>query len=193
MYIVVNERLRRYLPKNIYSSLEDPLVNRYWYGDPGEVWTADVVISGRGKNRKLAIAMENAQCGYRILIPMPSEVDCTELSAALMGKMQNALITSFKDYEIPQSKINAYICESFYYFHFVKSKPSRPSQNVEEFAVQLQMMYKDGKDPFKYEFNRTDRKFGNSWEYRSVENATYEMLGMTTEESRQAFMKMYKN
>ena len=55
------------------------------------------------------------------------------------------------------------------------------------------MMYKDGRDPFKCEFNHTDRKFGNSWEYRSVENATYEMLGMTTEESRQAFMKMYRN
>ena len=96
-------------------------------------------------------------------------------------------------YAIPQSKINAYICTNFSYFHIVKAKPSRPSQNVEEFAIELQMMYKDGRDPFKCEFNHTDRKFGNSWEYRSVENATYEMLGMTTEESRQAFMKMYRN
>ena len=64
---------------------------------------------------------------------------------------------------------------------------------IQEFAIEVQMMYKEGKDPFKYDFNRTDRKFGNSWEYRSVENATYEMLGMTTEESRQAFMKMYRN
>ena len=193
MYIVVNERLRRYLPKNIYSSLEDPLVNRYWYGDPGEVWTADVVISGRGKNRKLAIAMENAQCGYRILIPMPSEVDCEEFRSSIMGKMQNALINSFKDYAIPQSKINAYICTNFSYFHIVKAKPSRPSQNVEEFSIGLQMMYKDGLDPFKSEFNRTDRKFGNSWEYRSVENATYEMLGMTGEEARKAFLTMYRS
>ena len=188
MYILVNDRLRRYLPKNIYSPMD-----RYWNGDPGEVWAADVVISGRGNNRKLAIAMENAQCGYRILIPMPSEVDCVEFQSSIMGKMQNALINSFKDFSIPQPNINAYICESFYYFHFVKAKPSRPSQNAEEFAVEVQQMYKEGKDPFKYDFNRTDRKFGNSWEYRSVENATYEMLGMTTEESRQAFMKMYRN
>lgn len=193
MYIVVNERLRRYLPKNIYSSLEDPLVNRYWYGNPGEIWTADVVIFGRGKNRKLAIAMENAQCGYRILIPMPSEVDCEEFRSSIMGKMQNALINSFKNYVIPQSKINEYICTNFFYFYIVKAKPSRPSQNAEEFAIELQMMYKEGLDPFKYEFNRTDRKFGNSWEYRSVENATYEMLGMTGEETKQAFQKMYMN
>lgn len=124
MYIAINERLRRYLPKNIYSSLEDPLVNRYWYGTPGEVWTADIVISGRGKNRKLAIAMENAQCGYHILIPMPSEVECEEFRSSIMGKMQNTLINSFKDYAIPQSKINAYICTNFSYFHIVKAKPS---------------------------------------------------------------------
>ena len=89
--------------------------------------------------------MENAQCGYRILIPMPSEVDCEEFQSSIMGKMQNALINSFKDFSIPQSKINAYICESFYYFHFVKAKPSRPSQNAEEFAVEVQQMYKEGK------------------------------------------------
>ena len=35
--------------------------------------------------------MENAQCGYRILIPMPSEVDCDEFRSSIMGKMQNAL------------------------------------------------------------------------------------------------------
>ena len=29
--------------------------------------------------------------------------------------------------------------------------------------------------------------------YRSVENATYEMLGMTGEEARKAFLTMYRN
>lgn len=166
-------------------------MDRYWYGDQGKIWTADVVISGRGKNRKLAIAMENAQCGYRILIPMLSEVDYEEFCSSIMGKIQNAMINSFKDYTIPQSKINAYICTNFSYFHIVKAKPSRPSQNVEEFAIELQMMYKDERNSFKCEFNRTDRKFGNSWEYRSVENATYEMLGMTGEEARKAFLTMW--
>ena len=32
------------------------------------------MISGRGKDKKMAIALENARCGFRMVLDMPKEI-----------------------------------------------------------------------------------------------------------------------
>lgn len=84
------------------------------------------------------------------------------------------------------------MCQSFFSLYFVKGK-STVRYPVTDFAMEVQQMYKDGKDPFQYDFNHMDRKFGNSREYRSVEAATLQMFGLIQEEVQQALLKEYKN
>ena len=50
----------------------------------------------------------------------------------------------------------------------------------------------DFKTIFSLEYNRTNRKFGYSREYRDVDMATYHMLGLTEEETMEIFKKRWE-
>lgn len=196
MYIVVNQRLRKYLPKDFCSSDRDPLERNFGYTgrepDPDEnIWAADVVISGRGKDKKMAIALENARCGFRMVLDMPKEIlqpeaDVFECRELLKERIVAAIQEEFITFGIPKENVENYIYNNSFEFSFVKAKPSFPSQNVEEFAESLQEEMKSGmafEDIFSRGFNRTSRKFGICREYRSVDMATYYMLRLTTDQA----------
>lgn len=204
MYIVVNQRLRRYLPKEFCSADRDPLERTYMYGaretDPdGNIWAADVVISGRGKDRRQAIAMENARCGFRIVMDMPKELqemEPYECRECLAEKMEEKIREELLLFGVPENNVDDYICNNSYQFIFVKSKPSFPSQNVEEFAEQMQAEIKEGlafDEVFERAFNRTTRKYGNVRVYRDVDLATYQMLGLSSDETMEIIKKRWES
>ena len=140
MYIVVNQRLRKHLPKDFCSADRDPLERNFGYTgrepDPDEnIWAADVVISGRVKDKKMAIALENARCGFRMVLDMPKEIlqpeaDVFECRELLKERIVAAIQQEFTTFGIPKENVEDYIYNNSYEFSFVKAKPSFPSQNV---------------------------------------------------------------
>lgn len=205
MYIVVNQRLRKYLPKDFCTIDRDPLERTFGYTrqelDPDEnIWAADVVVSGRGKGKKMAIALENARCGFRLVMDMPQEVmqpeaDVFECRELMKERIAAAIQEEFLVFGIPKENVEDYIYNHSYEFTFVKAKPSFPSQNVSEFADNLQEEVKSGmvfEDIFSMGFNRTNRKFGNYREYRDVDMATYYMMRLTTEQAFAILMKRWE-
>ena len=222
MYIVINQRLRKYLPKDFCSAERDPLERTFGYTrqerDPDEdIWVADVVVSGRGKGKKIAIALENARCGFRLVMEIPEvlgeesqdpdmvqenvEIDICEYRELMKERILESIREEFLTFDIPQENVEDYIYNHSYEFIFVKAKPSFPSQNVLEFVESLQERLKSEKseksgivfeDIFSMGFNRTNRKFGNCRDYRDVDMATYHMLKLTTEQTFDILKKRWE-
>lgn len=216
MYIVVNQRLRKYLPKDFCSVDRDPLERTFGYTrqelDPDEdIWVAEVVVSGRGKGKKTAMALENARCGFRLVMGIPEvlgeepqepdcvqenvEIDICEYRELMKERIMEKIREEFLTFGIPQENVEDYIYNHSYEFVFVKAKPSFPSQNVSEFVESLQERLKSGmvfEDIFSMGFNRTNRKFGNCRDYRDVDMATYHMLKLTTEQTCDIFKKRWE-
>lgn len=199
MYIVVNQRLRKYLPKEFCTAERDPLDRNYEREPEGNIWTAYVVLAGRGKDRKIAIALENARCGFRLIMDMPGGLQEMEVSGArelLKEKMEAAIQEELLTFGIPEKNVEEYISNNSYQFLFIKAKPSWPSQNVMEFAEKLQEEIKDGmpfEEIYSREFNRTNRKFGNCRDYRDVDLATYHMMGLTEEQIMEILKKRWES
>lgn len=217
MYIVMNQKLRKYLPKGFCAEEHDPLERTFGYTrqerDPDEnIWVADVIVSGRGKEKKTVMALENASCGFRLVMDIPKvsevlgrklqvpemvqeiddEYSIVEYRELMKERIVESIREEFLTFGIPQANVEDYIYNNSYEFVFVKAKPSFPSQNVSEFAESLQERLKIEKsekndkvfeDIFSMGFNRTNRKFGYCREYRDVEMATYHMLKLTREQT----------
>lgn len=60
MYIVVNQRLEKVLPIDSYIPLNDPSS----YSEPDQIWIADVVLAGRGKERLVALETCSVVIGF---------------------------------------------------------------------------------------------------------------------------------
>lgn len=195
MYIVINQGLRKYLPKDFYDTTHDPLERYVEYAggvkDPEcNIWNADAVVTGKGKNKKVAIAMENACSGFRIVMDIPDDFfnqDGTQCRNLLKDIILDAIIDRFNCFDIPKGNIENYINNNSRDFVFVKAKQTYPSINVSEFVIELQNKITNCdisfKDIFSLEFNRTNRKFGYLREYRDVDMATYHMLGLTEDQT----------
>ena len=172
MYIVINQRLRKYLPKDFHSEERDPLERTFGYTrqerDPdNDIWVADVVVSGRGKGKKTAMALENAHCGFRLVMDIPEvlgvesqerdveqepdcvqekgEIDICEYREIMKERIVEKIREEFLTFGIPQENVEDYIYNHSYEFVFVKAKPSFPSQNVSEFVESLQERLKSEK------------------------------------------------
>lgn len=204
MYLVINQGLRKYLPKDIYDEdYRDPLERYIVYTgkekDPNSnIWNADVIVTGRGKDKIMAIVLENACCGFRIVTDMIDDIDVMDVAAcrnALKEKILSAIRDNLIMFDIPADNVDNYISNNSREFIIVKAKNSFPSHNVLEFKEELETRINDGLDfktIFSLEYNRTNRKFGYSREYRDVDMATYHMLGLTEEETMEIFKKRWE-
>ena len=86
--------------------------------------------------------------------------------------------------DLPEDKILDYT-EAVRKIELVKGKRSTPGIRLEE-LIKNELQWKPGMDPvesFNVRGNWTDRKFGNG-DYRRVDEAVFNMLGMSEEEQR---------
>lgn len=208
MYIAINEKLRKYFPEGFCSTERDPGENYKGSGfDPEDppfyLWYADLTANGRGKNRKVGMMIENSRCGYAFMMPIPewdsiltSTEDTRERQRALneyrnllSGQICQAMTDSLlRDY-YPEMRVYDKIGNDIIY---VKAARISPSGRVQELCKELQERLKPGEDPLDCRVSNTfDRKFGNSGEYRSVEEATAKCLGMDAEDFTQYLKRKY--
>ena len=210
MYIGINEKLRKTLPKGFCSEEQDPYKNMITSGfEPEEprfhMWSADLAVKGRGKNKKTAMVVENARCGFAVmlpLLPIPSV-----LTAPAEEREEDEFQAALKEYrELMSDAIDRAIYEGFradYYpeervsnalgdrIVFVKSNDSF-QHRVTELCERIERnVDSDPMELDRVKLNSGDRKFGNSPWYRRVEDETAECLGMTREEAMEMIRKKY--
>lgn len=228
MVFVIGKKLRSMLPKGIFDEVSDPLardpsatmlVNRGFVepADPGKrIWCAEVTVAGRGKNKKIGVVLESANCGFTVMSHLPqapdfrSESDLEEMDyedrriaekadREAMKAYRNELETVFMDairngmisFSIPENRVLDYT-DTVARVELVKGRRSAPGVRLEE-LIEKELPWKNGDDPiqrFNVRGNWTDRKFGNSSFYRRVESALHSMLGMTEAEC-EAWLKDY--
>ena len=202
--IVVGKKLRSAIPAAILDTYSDPLSrditpwgeDQWNPKDPAaNIWCAELVVSGRGKNRKNGIMLENANCGFAVCAPMPSlpETEDEELSReklmsyrdTLEQTMISTIKTGFLAFCLPEDPVADYV-DTIARVELVKGKPTTPLTRVEELIKEIEWP-KDA-DPstaFRIRSNFDSRKFGNSPWYRRVDEAVCKMLIMTDEEEKQ--------
>ncbi len=209
MIIVIGKKLRKYLPVGVLDDYSDPLARVTWsQEDPDKnIWCAEITVAGRGKAKKSGIVLESANCGFAVIcpmIPLPEmkavdeiedwserrEADnenreiISEYRAELETVMLNSIRKGLLDFKLPEERVLDYV-DTVGRVELIKGRPSMPQVRVEEFIKQ-ELDWESGDDPvaqFNVRGNWTSRKFGFSGEYRHVDAAVQQMLGMNGEES----------
>ena len=224
MIFVIGKKLRRLLPNGVFDRTTDPLARdtSYTWGsnlsrelqeaaDPDRnIWCADLTINGRGKNKKIGVVLESANCGFVVISPLPpvpdlntaDEMEKMNWSARLEAEEANEdklkayrimLIDSFinairlgmLEFCLPEDRVLDYI-DTIARVELVKGKPSTPATRLEE-LIERELQWEPGADPvehFNVRGNWTSRKFGNSGFYRHVDTAVQRMLEMSIDESQ---------
>lgn len=211
MYIGINEKLRKVLPKGFCSDEPDPYKNMMSVGfeleEPSfHMWNADIVTKGRGKNKKTAMVIENAACGFAVLMPVipfsdsilstpDADRDRREYQEALKAyreQVSGAIDTAIYDWMVaehyPEQKATDALGERIV---FVKSNDSF-YHRVTELCEKIERNVET--DPMELEptrLNSGHRKFGNSPFYRQVEDETAQCLGLTAAEAMEMMRKKY--
>ena len=225
MIIVVGAKLRKLIPDGVLDRTSDPLARdkSYTWGtnvngrfelhepeDPDKnIWCAEATVAGRGKNKKIGVVLESANCGFAVMsrLPEPPEInaptegmvkECAELRdvererklkeyrTELEEVFLEAIKTGLLSFRLPEDRILDYI-DTVARVELVKGKRSTPGVRLEE-LIERELKWENGDDPvkqFNIRGNWTTRKYGNSGSYRHVDSAVQKMLGMTFEESQQ--------
>ena len=210
MIIVIGQKLRRILPKEIYDETSDPLARdkSYTWGgyenaefviheapDPDKmIWCAEVTNSGRGKGKKSGIVLMSANCGFAVICPVPSftpsdsdhptQAEISDYRETLEKMMMGAIRSGMLTFSLPEDRVLDYT-ETVRRMELVKGRRSTPGIRLEE-LIKNELSWKPGTDPvdrFNVRGNWTDRKFGNG-DYRPVDEAVMRMLKMNEEEQR---------
>lgn len=220
MVFVIGKKLRTLLPKGIYDETSDPLardhsstmlVNGEFVEprDPNKrIWCAEATIAGRGKNKKIGVVLESANCGFAVMSAFPptpgirSETELDQMSyeerratekaerekiKAYRQELETVFINAIREgmisFALPEDKVLDYT-DTVARVELVKGRRSAPGLRLEE-LIEQELPWKSGDDPvqkFNVRGNWTDRKYGNSSTYRRVESALHAMLGMTEAE-----------
>lgn len=212
MIFILGQKLRKVLPKEILDDFTDPFGRYIHFDDPfnppdpdKNIWCAELTTNGRGKDKKLGIVLESANCGFIVVAPMPpvpdlpvvtEDMDWSErgeveaerrkalkeyrymLEQTMLATIRKGMI----DFKFPKNRVADYT-DVIGRFELIKGRPSMPMTRVEEFIEKLEWM--PGTEPseaFRVRSNFTDRKFGHSPLYRMVYLAAAEMLDLTNEE-----------
>jgi len=185
--------------------------------DPGKmIWCAELTVSGRGKDKKQAIVLESANSGFAVICALPqlpmlaaskdmeamhpdiqreAEKDnarkLKEFREALEQMMIDAIRSGFLDFELPENKVLDYT-DIIARVELVRGKATNPAARLED-LIRQELDWDSGQDPlehFNVRGNWTTRKFGNSPEYRSVNDAVFDMLDMD-ESDRESWYKAF--
>lgn len=207
MIIVAGKKLRSLLPTDVFDETSDPLARdkSYTYGgyengefviheaqDPDRmIWCAELTSSGRGKGKKSGIVLMSANCGFAVICPVPPTLEqpvhpteIAEYRDRLEKVMLDAIRTGMLSFALPEDKVLDYT-DTVRRIELVKGRRSTPGIRLEE-LIKNELQWKNGTDPvekFNVRGNWTDRKFGNG-DYRRVDEAVFNMLGMSEEEQR---------
>ena len=104
----------------------------------------------------------------------------------------DAIRTGLLSFSLPEDKVLDYT-DTVRNVELVKGKRSTPGIRLEE-LIESELQWSDGDDPierFNVRGNWTDRKFGNG-DYRRVEEAVHNMLGLNQEVWEQWIMDFLK-
>ena len=204
MIIVAGKKLRSLLPTDVFDETSDPLARDKSYRqgayengefviheaqDPDKmIWCAELTSSGRGKGKKSGIVLMSANCGFAVICAVPPTLeqpeDIKKYRRALEKAMMDAIRTGMLSFALPEDKVLDYT-EAVRKIELVKGRRSTSGIRLEE-LIKNELSWKPGMDPverFNVRGNWTDRKFGNG-DYRRVDEAVFNMLGMSEEEQR---------
>ncbi len=206
MIIITGQKLRKILPKEIYDESSDPLArdkSYVWGGcengefviheasDPDQmIWCAELTSNGRGKGKKSGIVLMSANCGFAVICPLPSftpsdhPTEIAEYRRVLEETMLDAIRSGMIAFALPEDKVLDYT-ETVRRIELVKGRRSTPGIRLEQ-LIEQELKWDKDVDPverFNVRGNWTDRKFGNG-DYRRVDEAVFNMLGMNEEEQR---------
>lgn len=227
MLIIIGKKLRKMIPAGVYDDTSDPLARDKSYSwatnaggeyvyhqaqDPDKmIWCAEVTVAGRGKNKKVGVVLESANCGFAVISSLPTApelstpseeelmmMDWTERykiekqNKALLREYRETLeavfISAIRDgllaFSLPENRVLDYT-DTIRSVELIKGRISTPAYRLEE-LIDRHLNWEAGDDPVsQYNIcsNWTSRKFGNG-DYRHVDAAVHKMLGMTEEESR---------
>lgn len=204
MIIVAGKKLRSLLPTDVFDETSDPLARdkSYRHGayengefviheaqDPDKmIWCAELTSSGRGKGKKSGIVLMSANCGFAVICAVPPTLeqpeDIKKYRRALEKAMMDAIRAGMLSFALPEDKVLDYT-EAVRKIELVKGRRSTSGIRLEE-LIKNELSWKPGMDPverFNVRGNWTDRKFGNG-DYRRVDEAVFNMLGMSEEEQR---------
>ena len=210
MIIVIGQKLRKVLPKEIYDDASDPLArdkSYTWEGyengefviheapDPDKmIWCAELTSNGRGKGKKCGIVLMSANCGFAVICPVPifnpsnpdhpTQVEIGEYREALEKMMMGAIRSGMLAFSLPEDKVLDYT-ETVRRIELVKGRRSTPGVRLEQ-LIEQELKWDKDVDPverFNVRGNWTDRKFENG-DYRRVDEAVMRMLKMNEEEQR---------
>lgn len=215
MIIIIGKKLRRLLPEKILDESSDPLAREksYTWGtnvggefvlhepkDPDKnIWCAEVTTAGRGKGKKQGVVLMNANCGFAVMSSLPTasavseEQDAKVYREKLEEVFMDAIRSGMLDFALPEDKVLDYT-DTVSRIELIKGKRSAPGVRLEEF-IERELNWESGDDPVKQyniRSNWTNRKFGNSGDYRKVDEHICNMLGMGEEECQiwmQEFLK----
>lgn len=210
MIIVIGQKLRKMLPKEIYDDTSDPLARdkSYTWGgyengefviheapDPDKmIWCAELTSNGRGKGKKSGIVLMSANCGFAVICPVPifnpsdpdhpTQVELAEYRDTLEKMMMGAIRSGMLAFSLPEDKVLDYT-ETVRRIELVKGRRSTPGVRLEQ-LIEQELKWDKDVDPverFNVRGNWADRKFGNG-DYRRVDEAVMRMLKMNEEEQR---------
>lgn len=204
LIIVVGKKLRSAIPGQIIDTYSDPLSRdiALWGEDQwnpkdpaANIWCAELVTNGRGKNKKTGIMLENCNCGFAACAPLPiipAPADGIELSREELRlyreNLEQTIISTIRSamlaFCLPENPVADYV-DTVARVELVKGKPTTPLTRVEELIKGIEWP-KDTEpsEAFRVRSNFDSRKFGNSPWYRRVDEAVCKMLLMTDEEEK---------
>lgn len=175
--------------------------------DPDKsIWCAEVTTNGRGKDKKTGVVLMSANSGFAVISPFPippvlmemGEIaDYDQRRAAerenrgrldayrreLESVFIDAIRTGLLAFSLPEDRVLDYT-DTVYRIELVKGRRSAAGIRLEE-LIRNDLQWKPGMDPverFNVRGNWTNRKFGNSCDYRDVDKAVQNMLGMDASE-----------
>ena len=206
MTIVIGQKLRKILPKEIYDETSDPLARDRSYSlggyengefviheapDPDRmIWCAELTSSGRGKGKKTGIVLMSANCGFAVICPLPQftpsdsdhPTELSEYRKILEKTMLDAIRSGMLAFALPEDKVLDYT-DTVRRIELVKGRRSIPEVRLEQ-LIEQELKWDRDVDPvekFNVRGNWTDRKFGNG-DCRQVDEAVHRMLRMDEEE-----------
>ena len=192
MIIVIGQKLRKILPKEIFDDTSDPLARDkpYTWGgyengefviheapDPDKmIWCAELTSNGRGKGKKSGIVLMSANCGFAVICPVPSftpsdsdhptQAEISDYREISEKTMLDAIRDGFLTFAIPEDKVLDYT-DTVRRIELVKGRRSTPGVRLEQ-LIEQELKWDKEVDPvekFNVRGNWTDRKFGNG-DYR---------------------------
>lgn len=231
LIVVIGRKLRKVLPSDILDNYTDPLSREIasrgddqWNPrDPERnIWCAEIVSNGRGKDKKTAVMLESAYCGFAVICPMPvvpdlvpqneldqmnwdrrgkAEHENREKTKTYRAELEEMMLAAIRSgmlkFCLPEKCVLDYT-DMVARIELVKGKPTMPQVRLEE-LIEQELMFEKGQDPlehFDVRGNFTSRKYGNSPWYRRVDEAVCEMLQMNDGEQKvwiDRFMESIRN